>query len=221
MKRWGGFGLVVVVALTAVSAGCMFPEVGKRVLYRPVNVTAPEIMVDPGMGVLHGKLAVPLFTVPRYAEVAGNVIAASYCREMMKTGLFSGVNFLENTLQENSAPSGMKNYDFVLLGRVQYILAGSGDTPSQLTIEVQIYDTAGQRVVCDVRQSASSLPSEPADIVWYTVGQERAMPYQALSEALAKHFANVLTLSDPKRKAARADFKTGTNSPEDPFTSRF
>jgi hypothetical protein len=135
------------------------------------------------------------FTSPEYAPNAGVVVAQAYYQELLRSGVFSHLQWLPQAPQA-AADAGLQGVtdggELVLRGQVLYLLAGSGTAPSRLRVETQVIDVTRHTVLWLVRQEAASEPGEETNLIWTTLPGRSAQPYSALAEALARQWAAVI-----------------------------
>jgi hypothetical protein len=207
-------GLIVLAMLGAGGCFSEIPEIRAKMQYKPVECKTPQIMLKPAVTPRrYGKLAMAEFTEPRYARGVGSVTAEAYFRELLGSGMFSEIAFGEDATR-GSSPGDNTNY--TLKGSVLYFLAGSGDTPTRLVIEIQISDASRHEVVWYVRQEAYSQAEPDVNMIWYTAEGERPKHYEVLAEALGRQLVQLMTpppVELPSKGSAPPDpFITNKNS---------
>ncbi|MGD9505766.1 MAG: hypothetical protein AB7W37_12700 [Syntrophobacteraceae bacterium] len=206
------YGLVVILILGG-SCGCI-QDIRDAWSYKPVDCKPPQVYVKPPY-VAHKpyRLAVSPFTAPPHLRGAGGAVGAAYFQEMLRSGLFTNVVMADGS--QPAAPmadaGAAGDMDLALQGNILSVLAGSGDTPSQLTVEVQLIDVAKRQVIWYVRQEASSEPGPFVDKIWFTDPGAKAQSYQALAHALGSQLAQIMTPPpEPEDKPVPDPFVTKT-----------
>ncbi len=201
---------VFLLTCYACAMGCI-PDIHAKMKYKPIDMQEAEAVVRPSVprdG--PGRLGIIPFGGPSYARNTGMNVTVAYYRELLRNGLFSQITLLQEVPQDGPPWAYLKGFDMVLMGKVAYLLAATGDTPTQLTVEVQLMDVPTQQVIWYVRQNASSQAAQDLDLIWYTVPGERAQPYQVIASALGRQLSSLITPPPPESA------NTGPGSPAVP-----
>ena len=190
-----GWRLALIVGLLLLQAGCLSTPINK--LTEPRNSTEAQVFLKPAfLSHQRTKLAIYPFSHPQYAPGTGNVVTREFYQELLRSGLYRQVamsNQIPGDPKNILISTELKDYDSVMRGKIVHLLAGSGNTPSQLTVEIQIMTVNSGALVWFVRLDANSETGEDIDLVWHTYPGQGVQPYQALARALAQELVKVMT----------------------------
>lgn len=166
-------------------------------LTAPRTSMESQVFLRPAfIGHHRSKLVIYPFTHPRYAPRTGTLVTQEFYQELLRSGLYRQIvlaSQIPRHAGETSNTSGFDDYDLAMRGKIVHLLAGSGNTPSQLTVEVQIMSAATETLVWYVRLDGTSETGVDIDLVWHTYEGQGALPYQALARALAQQLVKVMT----------------------------
>jgi hypothetical protein len=186
---------VFMVGVLMLHAGCLSVPISK--LTEPRNSSEAQVFLKPAF-VSHQrtKLAIYPFSHPQYAPGTGHVVTHEFYQELLRSGLYRQVALssqIPGDPKNSLISTELKDYDLVMRGKIVHLLAGSGNTPSQLTVEIQIMTVYSGTLVWFVRLDANSETGEDIDLVWRTYPGQSVQPYQALARALAQQLVKVMT----------------------------
>jgi hypothetical protein len=191
---------IVEVALASIVllsiGGCQSP--GGGLIHHPVELKEPEVFVSPiAQYYDRPRLAILYFFAPPYARGAVDVVTTAYTQALVRSGLFRQVAVLKQTAPEDMSVLDVssvsaQDYDLVLRGKIDYLLAGTGASRNELAAEVQLVAVSPPTLRWYVKQQAASVPGSDTDLIWSTIPGQPAVSYQVLAESLAKQFAELI-----------------------------
>jgi hypothetical protein len=194
--------LVVIVGLLLISAGCLSAPIAKLTETR--NYVETQVFLQPVFAThQQAKLVIYPFTHPQYAPGTGHVVTHEFYQELLRSGLYRQILLskqVSNEPGENLIPTELKDFDLAMRGKIVHLLAGSGITPSQLTVEVQIMSVSSGVLVWFIRLEGTSETGADVDLVWHTYAGQGAQPYQAVARALAQQLVSLMT-PEPETQA--------------------
>ncbi len=187
--------LVAIVGLfLMIQTGCM-PAIDK--LTQPVNHVESQVFLQPAFIAPHqGKLVIYPFTHPHYAPGTGTAVTHEFYQELLRSGLYRQIVLSK---QMSNEPAGtlispeLQDFNLAMRGRIVHVLAGSGNTPTQLTVEIQIMNVFDGAMIWFVRLEATSETGADIDLVWHTFPGQGTHSYQALARALAQQLVRLMT----------------------------
>lgn len=189
------WNLLLLAVILPVQTGCLATPMS--MLTQPRNTMETQVFLKPPF-ISHdrSRLLIYPFTHPMYAPRTGSIVTREFYQELMRSGLFRQIA-LSNQLQHDPGDllvaTELTDYDLALRGKIVHLLAGSGNTPSQLTVEIQIMTVSTGFLVWFVRLDATSETGADVDLVWHTYEGQGAQSYQVLARALAQQLVKVMT----------------------------
>ena len=193
--KWKLWGLLLTGGMLMIQAGCASTPFS--MLTAPRTSMEAQVFLKPAF-ISHQrpKLVIYPFTHPQYAPGTGHVVTHEFYQELLRSGLYRQIALssqVPSHSRETSNTTELNNYDLAMRGKIVHLLAGSGNTPSQLTVEVQIMTVSTGTLVWFVRLDATSETGADVDLVWHTYEGQGAQPYQALARALAQQLVKIMT----------------------------
>jgi hypothetical protein len=186
---------MVMAGILLLQAGCVSTPMS--MLTEPRNSMQVQVFLKPPVAnYQRPKLVIYPFTHPQYAPGTGNRVTHEFYQELLRSGLYRQIALssqLSSDPKEILISTELKDYDLAMRGKIVHLLAGSGITPSQLTVEIQIMTVYSGALVWFVRLDATSETGTDIDLVWHTYSGQNAQPYQALARALAQQLVKVMT----------------------------
>ncbi len=186
---------MVMAGILLLQAGCVSTPMS--MLTEPRNFMQVQVFLKPPVANhQRPKLVIYPFTHPQYAPGTGNRVTHEFYQELLRSGLYRQIALssqLSSDPKEISISTELKDYDLAMRGKIVHLLAGSGITSSQLTVEIQIMTVYSGALVWFVRLDATSETGTDIDLVWHTYSGQNAQPYQALARALAQQLVKVMT----------------------------
>jgi len=186
--------LVTIIGLLMILAGCLSAPMSKLTESR--NFTEAQVFLKPAfMTNQQGKLVIYPFSHPYYAPGTGHVITHAFYQELLRSGLYQQIVLskqISTEPKETLISTELKDFDLAMRGKIVHLLAGSGNMPSQLTVEIQIMNVISGVLVWFVRLDATSETGESVDLVWSTFPGQGSQPYQALARALAQQLVRLM-----------------------------
>jgi hypothetical protein len=195
--RWNRFRgtLMVMASILLLQTGCASTPMS--MLTEPRNSLQTQVFLRPPIAdYQRPKLVIYPFTHPQYAPGTGNRVTHEFYQELLRSGLYRQIALssqLPSDPKETLISMELKDYDLAMRGKIVHLLAGSGITPSQLTVEIQIMTVNTGVLVWFVRLDATSETGADVDLVWHTFAGQNAQPYQALARAAAQQLVKVMT----------------------------
>lgn len=190
--RWG---LLLMAGILVVQTGCASTPLSR--LTEPRTSMETQVFLKPAfMSQQRASLVIYPFTHPQYAPGTGRVVTHEFYQEFLRSGLYRQIALssqVPGDPRDVLITTELKDYDLAMRGKVVHVLAGSGNTPSQLTVEIQIMTVYTGTLVWFVRLDASSETGADVDLVWHTYEGQGALPYQVLARALAQQLVKVMT----------------------------
>lgn len=190
-----GWRSLIMTGMLLLQAGCLSTPLNR--LTEPRNSTETQVFLKPAfLSHQRTKLVIYPFTHPQYAPGTGSAVTREFYQELLRSGLYRQVvlsNQIPGDPKNVLASSELKDYDLVMRGKIVHILAGSGNTPSQLTVEIQIMTVFSGTLVWFVRLEGTSETGDDIDLVWHTYTGQGAYPYQSLARALAQQLVKAMT----------------------------
>jgi hypothetical protein len=195
--RWNRFraGWIVMAGVLLFQMGCASTPMSMLTETRN-SMQAQVFLRPPSASHQRAKLVIYPFTHPQYAPGTGNAVTHEFYQELLRSGLYRQIALssqLPSDPKEILISTELKDYDLAMRGKIVHLLAGSGITPSQLTVEIQIMTVHTGALVWFVRLDATSETGADVDLVWHTYSGQNAQPYQALARALAQQLVKVMT----------------------------
>jgi hypothetical protein len=161
------------------------------------NYTEAQVFLKPAfVTAQRTKLVIYPFSHPQYAPGTGHVVTHEFYQELLRSGLYRQVflsNQISNEVKDTTSSTELKDFDLAMRGKIVHLLAGSGNTPSQLTVDIQIMNVLSGTLVWFVRLEGKSETGEDVDLVWQTFPGQSAQPYQAVARALAQQLVGLMT----------------------------
>lgn len=190
--RWK---LLLVAAVLMSHAACATTPMS--MLTQPRTSMETQVFLKPAFISHHRpSLVVYPFSHPHYAPGTGRIITQEFYQELLRSGLYRQIALSSQVPadpQDSLITTELKDYDLAMRGKIVHLLAGSGNTPSQLTVEIQIMTVYTGTLVWFVRLEANSETGADIDLIWHTFEGQGALPYQVLARALAQRLVKVMT----------------------------
>jgi hypothetical protein len=194
-ERYFACRLMLILGFLATSAGCISWPVGNLTESR--NFTETQVFLKPAF-ITHqkSKLLIYPFSHPQYSPGTGHRVTHEFYQELLRSDLYREIVLstqISSASKETLIQPELKDFDLAMRGKIVHLLAGSGGTPSQLTVEIQIMSVVSGAMIWFVRLDGTSESGADLDFVWRTYPGQGAQPYQALARALAQQLVGVMT----------------------------
>jgi hypothetical protein len=194
--------LVAIIGLLMILTGCISASMNKLTESR--NSTEAQVFLKPAfITQQQGKLVIYPFSHPQYAPGTGHEVTHEFYQELLRSGLYREVVLskqISNNPKETLISTELKDFDLAMRGKIVHLVAGSGNTTSQLAVEIQIMNVLSGVLVWFVRLDAISETGETVDLVWSTFPGQGSQPYKALARALAQQLVKLM-LPPPESQA--------------------
>jgi hypothetical protein len=195
-------GLTGIIGLLMILTGCISAPMNKLTESR--NTTEAQVFLKPAfITQQQGKLVIYPFAHPQYAPGTGHVVTHEFYQELLRSGLYREVLLskqLSSNPKETLISTELKDFNLAMRGKIVHLVAGSGNTTSQLAVEIQIMNVLSGTLVWFVRLDAVSETGETVDLVWSTFPGQGSQPYKALARALAQQLVKLM-LPPPETQA--------------------
>jgi hypothetical protein len=194
--------LAGMIGLLMILTGCVSAPMNKLTESR--NTTEAQVFLKPALiSQQQGKLVIYPFSHPHYAPGTGHEVTHEFYQELLRSGLYREVVLSKQISinpKETLISTELKDFNLAMRGKIVHLVAGSGNTTSQLAVEIQIMNTLSGVLVWFVRLDATSETGETVDLVWSTFPGQGSQPYQALARALAQQLVKLM-IPPPENQA--------------------
>jgi hypothetical protein len=186
--------LLLMVGFLMVPAGCLSLPISQ--LTEPRNFTETQVFLKPAL-ITHQRprLLIYPFSHPQYSPGTGNKVTHEFYQELLRSDLYREIilsHQISSLSKETLIQPELKDFDLAMRGKIVHLLAGSGNTPSQLTVEIQIMSVLSGALIWFVRLDGTSETGADVDLVWRTFPGQGAQPYQTVARALAQQLVGVM-----------------------------
>jgi hypothetical protein len=165
--------------------------------FRDVQCEPPMVVAwAPLAGYAGTTVGVVKFIVPPHATGAVDSLTRIYIDELMREGPFKRVKPLEVrvAVAEDAIHLGRaEQCDLILMPRVLSLIESSGAMPTELHLNVELFDVGTSRLLIRIVQRAASRPGQDVDLVWNIINGQPALRTQQLAQLLASQHARFLT----------------------------
>ncbi len=188
------FRLVCMLLLIAPGlTGCLHAN---TLTFRGVKCDPPEVIAwAPLSPHIQKSVCVVRFDVPSHAKGAADWLSRIYIEKLMQEGPFRSVRQLEASGSADGDAIRLaraEQCDLVVLPTVVSFIESSGAMPTELKVDVQLFDVAMSRLLIRVGQAAASEPGQSVDLVWNIIEAQPALRTQQLAHMLALQYARLL-----------------------------
>jgi hypothetical protein len=187
--------LVTITGLLLILTGCVSAPLNKLTESR--NATEAQVFVKPAfITKQQGKLVIYPFSHPVYAPGTGHRVTHEFYQELLRSDLYRQIVLskqISSEARETVISTDLKDFDLAMRGKIVHLLAGSGNTPSQLTVEIQVMNVVSGVLVWFVRLEGTSEVGADVDLIWHTFPGQSAQPYQSVARALAQQLVKLMT----------------------------
>jgi hypothetical protein len=198
--------------LLIILTGCVSSPLNKLTESR--NSIEAQVFLKPAFITRQqGRLVIYPFTHPLYAPGTGHKVTHEFYQELLRSDLYRQIVLSKHMSiepGETAISTDLRDFDLAMRGKIVHLLAGSGNTPSQLTVEIQIMNVATGVLIWFVRLEGTSEVGEDIDLVWHTFPGQSARPYQSVARGLAQQFVRLMT--------PPPEIQTPVAAPKDPIS---
>lgn len=185
----------VLLLLTATFCGCSY----QRQMHLPDPQLPEEIYAAPQMAAKHRwRVAVFPFQEPDYAPRSGVTAAQLLSRELLRRGIFMQLTQEAAPLDQSLASlvrlAQRRDYDAIVIGRIEYLLDGSHYETTEVTQQLQVFAVAGgePQLLWHARACEKVAPLPLADLYVLTGKGAPAPSARLMMQRNAAKFAALL-----------------------------
>lgn len=195
--RRGDFAcrIVAITGMFMLLGGCATSSLNQ--LTEATNSVETQVFLKPAfINRQQGRLVIYPFTHPLHAPGTGHRVTHEFYQELLRSDLYREIVLskqMSNAPGQTLISTHLGSFDLAMRGKIVQLLAGSGNTPTQLTVEIQIINVSTGALIWFVRLEGASEVGESIDLVWHTFPGQSAKPYQSIARALAQQLVKVMT----------------------------